>query len=373
MPSPAILSLDVTLMRQALSLARRARNHRTSPNPAVGALIAKGGRVVATGWHRRAGTAHAEIVAFADARAKGVNLKDAVLYVTLEPCNHTGRTGPCTEAVIASGVKRVVIGSKDPNPKVAGRGIRALRKAGIEVVTGVLKEECLALNAWYVKYITTGLPYVTLKLATTLDGKIATSSGQSRWITGKEARRHAHVMRAASDAVLVGSGTAVADNPSLTVRHVRARSPMRVLLDSTMKTPLGSRLYSEAGVGGGLVVFTTPKAPKKRVESARATGARVEVLGATKDGVSMKRVLRTLGSLGVANLLIEGGAGVAASALKAGLVDRAALFIAPTFLGADALSGVAPMGLKQLAGAPGLKSMKVRRLGPDLLIEGSLA
>ncbi len=364
---------DVRFMREALNLARRARNNCTSPNPAVGALIVKRNSVVASGWHRRAGSAHAEVLAFSDAKSKGVDVKGASLYITLEPCNHTGRTGPCTEAIIASGIKKVFIGSKDPNPKVSGRGVGALRRAGIEVTTGVLKGECLALNAWYVKYITTGLPYVTLKLATTLDGKIATKAGEARWITGKEARTHAHAMRAASDAVLVGSGTAVADDPSLTVRHVRGRSPMRVLIDTTLKTPLESRLFEGADADGGLVVFTTKKAPKKRVGAARALGARVIVFEPTKDGVSLKRVLRSLGSLGVANLLIEGGAAVAASALKAGLVDRAAFFIAPIILGGDALAGVSELGINRLASAPKLKSAKVRRLGTDILVEGPLA
>ncbi len=365
--------LDERFMREALKLASRARGNRTSPNPAVGAVIVLNNRVVASGWHRRAGEAHAEVLAFADAESKGIDLRKASLYVTLEPCAHAGRTPPCTAAVIATGIKRVVVGSKDPNPKVSGRGVRALRRAGIEVLFDVLDRECLALNAWYVKYITTGLPYVTLKLATTLDGKIATSTGEARWITGKEARRHAHSMRAASDAVLVGSGTAVADDPSLTVRHVSGLNPMRVLLDSTLKTPTDSRLYNAAGEGGGLVIFTTRKAPKKRVVLARAAGARVEVFAPTKDGLSLPRVLRSLGAMGVANLLIEGGAQVAASALKSGLVDRAAFFIAPTILGGDAFPGIASLGIRGLKDAPKLKGTKLKRLGSDILIEGSLS
>jgi diaminohydroxyphosphoribosylaminopyrimidine deaminase/5-amino-6-(5-phosphoribosylamino)uracil reductase len=298
-------------MGLALRLARRGLG-RTSPNPAVGAVVVKGGKVISSGYHRLAGLPHAEIEALKSLDKK--ELRGATLYVTLEPCCHHGRTPPCTEAIIASGVKSVVVGALDPNPRVAGKGIRVLKAAGITVTNGVLEEDCASLNDWYAKYITTGLPYVTLKLASTLDGRIATASGESRWITGEEARRYVHRMRLKTDAVMVGASTVVKDDPELTVRHVRGRDPMKVIVDSTLRTPLGSKVFRSTAKGraegdGGLVIFTARGASKRKISMVRAAGAEVVTLPGTVDGVSVRRVLKKLGEMEKATVLVEGGGG----------------------------------------------------------------
>jgi diaminohydroxyphosphoribosylaminopyrimidine deaminase/5-amino-6-(5-phosphoribosylamino)uracil reductase len=371
-------------MSLALKLARQGLG-RTSPNPAVGAVVVKGGKVISRGFHKRAGSPHAEAEALKQLNKK--ELKGATLYVTLEPCCHHGRTPPCTEAVIASGVKSVVVGAQDPNPRVAGKGIRALKAAGITVTTGVLEEDCASINDWYAKYITTGLPYVTLKLASTLDGRIATASGGSRWITGPEARRYVHRMRLKTDAVMVGANTVVKDDPELTVRHVRGKNPLKVVVDSTLRTPMGAKVFLGTAKGGakggaegdgGLVIFTSMGgnggggASKRKISRARAAGAEVVTLPPTVDGVSVRRVLKKLGEMEVATVLVEGGGRLSASLLKAGLVDAVKIFLSPKILGGDGVPSIGDLGIKRLADAFILKGFSAKRLGGDFLIEGVL-
>jgi len=357
-----------SFMAEALRLARRGQG-LTSPNPAVGALVVKKGIVIGRGYHRRAGLAHAEVEALRG--LKGAELKGAELYVTLEPCCHEGRTGACTDAILASGIKKVVVAALDPNPLVSGRGIALLRAAGIDVTEGVLAHKARAINEWFEKFITTGLPFVRLKLAVSLDGRIASSTGASEWITGLASRRYVHRLRAMADAVMVGSNTALIDNPSLTVRHVSGVNPARVVLDSSFSTPLSALIFE--GLSERVFVFTTRKALKEKVRKARAMGVNVFYVAAgDSGGVDIRKVMKKLAECAVANILVEGGGQVAASLIKAGLVDRVSYFIAPIFLGAHSVPAIGGLPVKTPAEAPRLSNLKVRRLGEDILVEGTL-
>jgi diaminohydroxyphosphoribosylaminopyrimidine deaminase/5-amino-6-(5-phosphoribosylamino)uracil reductase len=349
-------------MRLALREARRGLG-RTSPNPAVGAILVKGGRVVGRGHHARAGSPHAEVVAIA---AAGARARGADLYTTLEPCDHFGRTPPCSLAILEAGVRRVFSGSGDPNPRVNGKGIRRLRRAGVEVETGVLREECDTLNEPWFRFITTGRPHVTLKVASTLDGRIATASGDARWVTGPESRAFVHRLRDGADAVLVGAGTARADDPRLTARLPggRGRDPVRVVLDSRLRLPATLRLFRQRSPAPTLVSHVSgkpPSRPPRGVEflRCRARGGRVD----------LGDLLARLGARGIATLLVEGGAEVNRSFLEAGAVDQLLLFLAPKIAG----GGIAWMGGKgpaRMAEALPLRDLRVRRLGRDLLLSG---
>jgi diaminohydroxyphosphoribosylaminopyrimidine deaminase/5-amino-6-(5-phosphoribosylamino)uracil reductase len=353
-------------MKTALGLARRGIGY-TSPNPAVGALVVKGNKVIARGWHRRAGLPHAEALAL---KRAGRRAKGADLYITLEPCPHHGRTPPCTARIIEAGVKRAFIGTIDPNPRVRGKGIKELKRAGIEVRTGIIDESCRTLNEAYIKYITTGSPFVTLKLATTVDGRIATSKGESRWITGVESRRLVHRMRSQVDAVMVGSGTALKDDPELTVRLAKGKNPIRVIVDEDLKTPLRARVF--AATGGRVLIFTTTKAVKSKIKKVEAKGAEVIRVPRARRGVSLKRVIEELGKREIQSLMVEGGSSLAASALREGVVDKVTIFMSPMILGGDALPSVAALGIKSLGKGIKLRAFAAKSLGRDILIEGYL-
>jgi len=355
-------SFDEQMMARTIELARRGR---PSPNPHVGALVVCDGRVLATGYHHQAGQAHAEV----DALNKlGHRAEGATLYVTLEPCNHHGRTGPCSEAVIQAGIKRVVVGCEDRVPGHGG-GAERLRQAGIEVEMGVRREDAEALVADFYKRALTGLPYVTLKAALTLDGRMATRSGDSRWITGEEARKHAHRMRDRSDAILVGVGTVLADDPELTVRHVRGRDPKRVVLDSLLRTPDEAKVLR----GEGAFIFHAPEAPEHRIVSLVERGA--TLIAVPRRGVSLdlESVLRELARRDVVRLLVEGGPRIHGALLDAGFADRVALFLAPRVLGDAAAMPLAVGAARpRMASAYSLKRETWKRLGRDMLIEGTL-
>ncbi|MBI4948601.1 MAG: bifunctional diaminohydroxyphosphoribosylaminopyrimidine deaminase/5-amino-6-(5-phosphoribosylamino)uracil reductase RibD [Deltaproteobacteria bacterium] len=353
-------------MGLSLRLAKKGVG-KTSPNPAVGAVIVKNGEVVGAGWHRKAGGPHAEVEALRSAKG---GVKGATLYVTLEPCVHYGRTPPCVDAVISAGIKRVVIGAKDPNPLVAGRGIKKLKASGIAVDSGVFESECRAINRPFEKFITTKTPFVTLKLASTLDGRIAIASGESRWITSEASRKSVHRLRAEADAVMVGVNTLLRDDPELTVRKVRGKDPLKAVLDSSFKTPLGARVFKDPR---RLVIFTGHGASQTKVARARALGARVVVVPSKKDGLDIRRVMKELGRLEVAGLLVEGGGTLAASLVKAGLVDRFVFFISPMVIGGDGRPSIGGLGLRRLEAAPKLKDVIVKRSGCDILIEGAPA
>lgn len=361
---------DERFMAQALALAARGLG-TTSPNPPVGAVVARRGRVEGAGYHRRAGGPHAEVVAL---RQAGRRARGATLYVTLEPCCHLDkRTPPCVPLIIDSGVRRVVVATRDPNPKVQGRGVAALRRAGLRVDVGIGRAEADCLIEPYRTRITTGRPFVTLKVAATLDGKIATARGESRWITSPASRKVVHHLRAQSDAVLVGIGTVLADNPSLTARtgHATAPTPCRIVLDPSLKIPLRAVVLTD-GKAPTLVVATSA-APAAKRKVLERMGVEVLTLPARSGRVSWGRLLREMGRRGISSLLIEGGSEVNASALRSGAVDRVLFFLAPTLLGGqDAKGVIGGQSPSRLSEALQVKRVAVMRIGPDILVEGYL-
>jgi diaminohydroxyphosphoribosylaminopyrimidine deaminase/5-amino-6-(5-phosphoribosylamino)uracil reductase len=357
---------DEHYMRMALRLAERARG-RTSPNPLVGAVVVKNGKVVSRGYHEKAGMPHAEAVALAKA---GKAARGASLYVTLEPCSHTSkRTPPCCPVVIGSGVKRVVVAMIDPNPQVSGRGIRKLRSAGIVVSTGVLGPAAARQNEAFIKHVTTGSPFVTLKIAQTLDGKIATSSGESKWITGEEARREAHGLRNIHDAILVGINTVLNDDPSLTTRIPGGRDPVRVIVDSSLRIPLTAKVLTQQSPAR-TIIATLSKAAKK-IRAIEQAGAEVIVTKGKDGRVDLRDLMKRLGQQNIMSVLIEGGSAVNFSALKAGIVDKVVLFLAPLLMtGTDSIcsiGGVCPPRLNQ---AFRLRDLSMRFVGNDLVVTG---
>ena len=354
-------------MRLALREAKKGLG-RTSPNPAVGAVVvSEQGEVVATGFHARAGGPHAEVVALTRA---GEAARGATLYVTLEPCNHTGRTGPCTQAILAAGVRRVVIGMADPNPHVAGGGAAFLAGCGVEVEEGVLAEECAAINRPFVKHITTGRPWVLLKAGMSLDGKLAAASGHSAWITNEAARREVHRLRGRSDAILVGRSTAVADDPALTCRLRRGRDPIRVVLDSRLQLPPTARMLCQDSTAPTWVLCT-PQAPSAAEARLVEAGAEVFRLPADRDGrLDLAAVLDFLGQRQVTSLLVEGGGEVHTAFLRAGLADECALFIAPLLLGADGLAFWRGTGALRVEEGLRLTEVAFRRFGDNILVRG---
>jgi diaminohydroxyphosphoribosylaminopyrimidine deaminase/5-amino-6-(5-phosphoribosylamino)uracil reductase len=342
-------------MAHALVLAARGNGH-VWPNPSVGCVIVNDGRIVGRGVTQPGGRPHAERVALAQA---GNAARGATAYVTLEPCAHHGQTSPCAEALIAAGVGRVVTAITDPDPRVAGRGHAMLRDAGIAVTEGVLADAARDLTAGFLKRVTRGLPMVTLKLAATLDGRTATASGESRWITGPEARRMVHAMRMAHDAVLIGAGTALADDPDLTVRDMgSAHQPVRIVMDRTLRTPLTSRLARTAAQVP-VWLMHADAAPAETRRAWAAAGARL--IPAADAGTA----LRALADAGLTRVLCEGGATLAASLLQAGLVDRLALFTAGAAIGAEGHPALGGLGLAALQDAPRLALRDVRRVGAD--------
>lgn len=357
---------DEAFMRRALALARRGLG-RTSPNPAVGAVVVRAGKIVGEGWHRKAGGPHAEVFAF---RAAGRRAKGATLYVTMEPCSTFGKTPPCTDAIIAAGVKRVVVAALDLNPRHHGRGLTVLRRAGIRVEAGLLAKESSEMNEVFNKWIATGLPFVIAKAAMSLDGKIATRTGDSKWITGEAARREGHRLRASVDAVMVGAGTVIEDNPRLTVRHgVRGRQPIRVVVDTRGRCPANTRVFR----AGTWVVTGLRSKPTWRAALERR-GVTVILLKTRGEHVNMRAMLRELGRRNVTSILVEGGGGLIGALFDAKLVDRVAFFYAPKVIGGrDAVSPVTGRGVATVAGAVKLSDCRWRRLpGKVMLVTGRI-
>ncbi len=352
-------------MRLALRLARRGRG-KASPNPMVGAVVVKGGRVIAQGYHHYFGGDHAEVDAFKNAVE---DVAGATLYVTLEPCRHYGKTPPCVDAIIERKIGRVVIGMRDPDQRVNGRSMAILKEKGISVAAGVLEDECRSLNETYVKHRRTGLPYVTLKWAQSLDGKIATVTGSSTWITSPASLKLAHKLRAAHDAILVGAGTILKDNPQLTTRLVRGRNPLRIVLDSNLKIPPGVKVFQEQARAPTLLATTAWDA-KETLAARRALGLEVLIVPPDADGrVDLNALLKMLGERDISSLLVEGGAETITSFLRLGLADRVIAIIAPKIIGkgTDAVGG---LDITEVSQAYKLAFKKVYRSGADIVAEG---
>lgn len=362
--------LDRHFMARALALTRRGLG-RSSPNPAVGALVVAEGRIVGRGWHVKKGQPHAEPLALAQA---GAAARGATLYVTLEPCNHQGATPPCTQAILRAGVARVVYGADDPNPTVAGGGGAFLAGRGLAVEAGVLAEQCAFEHRFFLTHITKGRPHVILKTAATLDGKTATASGDSRWITGPASRRFVHRLRGWCDCVCVGVGTALVDDPQLTCRLPGGRDPLRVIVDSRLRIDHRAKVFDPAA-GGGCLVACGPLARPADMERLRAVGAEVLRLSpAAGGGLDLAELLDHLGRRGVIGMLLEGGATLAWGFLSQGLVDEVMYFFAPKLLGgATAAPMLGGAGVAAMAQAIELCAPRLRRFNPDVLLWASLA
>lgn len=362
-------ALDRQWMAEALELGARGRG-LCSPNPMVGAVVVREGRVVGRGFHARAGGPHAEVEALREA---GDRASGATLYCTLEPCNHQGRTPPCVDAILEAGIRRVVAAVRDPNPRVRGGGMRALEAAGVETLSGCLEAEARSQNRVFFFAMERRRPHVTLKCALTLDGKIAAFDGQARWITGADARREAHRLRRESDAVMVGIGTALADDPALTVRldPPWPREPLRVVVDSRGRLPVDARVI-DAGSASRVVVAVTEQAPIERVTRLESRGVTVLACKSGEGGVDLTDLCARLFGMDVTSVLLEGGSELNGGFLDADLVDRVAVFIAPMLIGgAPAPTAVAGHG-RVLADARRLSAASVRSVGADWLIEGDV-
>jgi diaminohydroxyphosphoribosylaminopyrimidine deaminase/5-amino-6-(5-phosphoribosylamino)uracil reductase len=358
--------MDIAHMRTALALARRALG-TTWPNPAVGCVLTRNNAIVAQGVTAPGGRPHAEAAALAMA---GANAHGATAYVTLEPCAHHGQTPPCADALIEAGIARVVTAAHDPDPRVNGAGIARLRAAGLEVTEGVLAEEAQETLAGFFMRVTENRPLITLKLASTLDGRIATTTGESQWLTSTAARRAAHALRGQHDAVMVGIGTVLADDPDLTCRipGYSTRPTVRIIADSHLRTPLLSRLAATANRAPTWILHRDGADPA-RAQALIEPGVRCIEVAAGGVGIEPAQALRALADAGLTRVLLEGGASLAASFLRAGLVDRLAWFHAPAVIGGDGLAAIQAMGLAHLADLPRFRRLAHRALGPDLLTE----
>lgn len=363
---------DIKFMRLALRLAAKGRG-LTNPNPMVGAVVVKDGEIVGRGYHQRAGQPHAEILALQEA---GEKARGATLYLNLEPCAHFGRTPPCTEAILEAGIKRVVAGMIDPNPLVSGRGVSRLRRAKVQVDVGLLAEECRQLNAPFIKYITTGRPLITLKVAVSMDGKMATNRGEARWISSAESRKYVHKLRQKVDAVMVGIGTVLKDDPLLTVRLPflkKARQPWRVIVDSNLRLPLRSQIVRTAKQYPTLVAATN-SAPLYQMEQLEKANVKVLIVAKDRQGrVNLAALMKELAKRGILSVLLEGGPTLNASALQEKLIDRLIFFIAPKLIGGEKAPGaIGGKGINRLKDALPVKNLRVRKLGIDLLLEGEI-
>lgn len=366
-----MMESDELVMKKVLRLANMGKG-RVSPNPLVGAILIRNGIVVGTGFHHGAGTPHAEIHAIDQA---GNRASGSILYLNLEPCCHTDKkTPPCTEAILKSGIKKVVVAMRDPNPKVNGKGIRLLRRHGVEIQEGVLKKEAEVLNEIFIRYIKTALPFVALKVAATLDGKIASSTGVSKWITGEKSRQFGHRLRSQYDAILVGKGTVLSDNPELTARLYSGfkKNPVRVIVDEDLVLPLESKVF-QYRPGDRVIVATTKTGRKKRVMQLEQKGVKV-LRTASKDGlVDLSSLLKKLGKMELSSVLIEGGSGINGSVIREKLVDKVYYLTALKLMGgSDSVSAIGGKSPSSLSGLTLLKRIKMKRLGGDLLIEGYL-
>lgn len=354
-------------MKRAIALAAKGVG-KTRPNPAVGCVIVQGGEIVGEGWHKQAGSPHAEVHALQQAGNKACG---ADVYVTLEPCAHFGKTPPCADALVNAGVGRVFVGLVDPNPKVCGKGIERLVGAGIAVTTGLLERDCRRLIEPFIKHVTTGLPFVILKSALTLDGRTATASGDARWITSEQSRRYVHQLRSRVDAIMVGVGTVLADDPQLTSRLPRGgRDPLRVIVDSNLRTPATAQVLQLQSAAKTVIATTV----QGEADIGQFTSQGAEIIHCRAQGgrVDLMDLLQKLGAMGVQSVLLEGGAELAGAALRLGIIDKVLLFYAPKLVGGDGPGLFAGQGVARMVDALLLKDLQVKRLGADILLEGYL-
>ncbi len=357
--------MDIDYMRGAYHLALKARG-KTSPNPLVGSLIVKGGGIIAEGWHRRCGADHAEIAALKKA---GIRARGAKMYVTLEPCHHYGHTPPCVDKIINSGIKEVIIGMKDPNPLTKGKSIAKLRRAGIKTKVGVFQREVEEMNEPFVKYIKEEMPFVAAKCAQTLDGKIATAGGESKWITSEVARRFARNIRDEFDAILVGITTVQKDNPRLSASK-KTKVLRKIILDSSLKISTEARLFSGTRPSDVFIVTTAEASDKKKAILLKK-GVNVIVCPRRAGQIDLKWLFKELAKQKIMSILVEGGAHVIGSALKEKLVDKMYIYMAPKIFGDQkALSSVVGIDIKSVGKAVGLKKISIEKIGQDILIQG---
>ena len=357
---------DEQYIKRTLRLAKKGVGY-VNPNPLVGSVIVKDGQIVGEGYHSCFGKEHAEVVALRNA---GANARGATLYVNLEPCCHYGKTPPCTDAIINAGIKRVVVGMVDPNPLVNQKGIEILRQHQIEVQTGIEEHACRQINRVFIKFITTGMPYVTMKIAQSLDGRIATVTGNSQWITSNRARLEAHRIRSESDAIIVGIGTVLADNPQLTVRHVRGRNPFRIVLDSQLQIPLKSHLLSDDQVQK--TIIATISNDEDRIEQIKKTGAHVWQIESNSSGtVSIVPLLKKIASARMSAVMVEGGAQIYTAFLKEKMVDHIVIAVAPKIIGTG-IEAIGNLGIFSVDDSVELINVKTKKLNPDLYISADV-
>lgn len=355
-------------MRRAIELAKLGWG-KTNPNPLVGAVVVKDGRIIAEGFHQQLGCPHAEVEAFNNAEE---DVSGATLYVSLEPCSHYGRTPPCAQKIIDVGIKKVVMGMVDPNPKVSGRGIKMLRDAGIEVEVGMLGEEAIKLNEIFINYIVRRKPFVILKTAVTLDGKIATASGDSKWVTGEKARNHVHVIRDRVAAIMVGVNTVLKDNPSLTTRRSdrEGTDPVRIVVDSGGKIPVDCNVINSDSKAG-VILATTSRIEREKEEVLIDKGVRIIKADGSDGRVDLSLLMEELYRLEIDSILLEGGGILNSSAISTGIVNKVMFFIAPKIVGGeDAPTSVEGIGIGRMCEAIGVKDISIAKFGEDILLEG---
>jgi diaminohydroxyphosphoribosylaminopyrimidine deaminase / 5-amino-6-(5-phosphoribosylamino)uracil reductase len=362
-----LTAIDELYMKRALKLAKKGEG-RTSPNPMVGAVIVNENRIVGEGYHHCCGEEHAEINAI---KSASESIKGSTFYVTLEPCTHHGRTPPCVDALIAASPARVVIGTADPNPLVAGGGIKTLEKHGIQTTQGVLAEECRELNERFFKFMETGIPFITLKYAQSIDGRIATATGHSRWISSPASLNYAHKLRSIHDGILVGIGTVMNDNPDLTVRMVKGRSPIRIIIDQYLKIPLEANVLKNQDKAK-TVIATTVKADSQKASRLMQMGIEILTVDSVKDNrVDLQNLLAELGKLGITSVLIEGGASIITSVLRNRLADRLVIIIAPKIVGRG-IEAVGNLNIARIDDAYRLSYRKIVRKDDDIIIDGRI-
>ncbi|KAJ51143.1 diaminohydroxyphosphoribosylaminopyrimidine deaminase/5-amino-6-(5-phosphoribosylamino)uracil reductase [Clostridium tetanomorphum] len=361
--------MEERYMKRALELAKGGIGY-VNPNPLVGAVILKDGKILGEGYHKIYGGAHAEINAFNSAQE---DVKGASMYVTLEPCSHYGKTPPCAKAIVEKGIKKVIVAMLDPNPLVSGKGMEILRNNGIEVEVGLLEEEAKKLNEIFIKYITTKRPFCIMKTASTLDGKIATVNGDSKWITNEKSREYVHHIRHRVSAIMVGVDTVIKDNPSLTTRikDLQGKNPVRVIVDSSARIPLDSKIFKEEG---RIIIVTTEKANKDKIKEIQHIGGEIIVSPIKENKVDLNYLMLKLGEMKIDSVLLEGGSTLNYSALKEGIVDKVMSFIAPKIIGGiKAKTPVGGEGIEYIKDCINLKDINITRFDNDILIEGNLA